>query len=119
MPTATPTFANLRLRPRGLAALLLMVTYLFAGVLHGLYDIDVTTPYGNFAVARSVDKPAGQSDKGGVAEHHCHGCFSVLVPAPVQVSVAIEPKPVLLPQLETRDSGLIPGIDTPPPKNLT
>ena len=66
--------------PRKIAAVFVMAMYLLAGALHTLCDLDVTNASDNTAI--SINKDVGQSEKGVVAEHHCHGCFSVSVPAP-------------------------------------
>ncbi|WP_245508830.1 hypothetical protein [Bradyrhizobium nanningense] len=100
-------------------AMFVMAMYLLAGVLHGVCDLDVTNPSSSKIAFSMTEKGVGHSDKGAVADYHCHGCFSVSVPAPVVEAVALMPtiKVVLLPQLERR--GLPPGVDPPPPKSLT
>ena len=113
-------YGTRRLRtPRGIAVLFLMVAYLVSGVLHGLMDIDVTAPGGRSVMAMSSTKDMDTSGKGTAVEHHCHGCFSVSVPTPLMAVAAIEPKVATLAQPSSHSSGLIPGIDTPPPKLLT
>lgn len=112
----------LTLRPptrRGLAALFMIVTYLLAGALHGLCDVEASNTFGRTAVSVSITRKAGSDDKGFAAEHHCHGCFAVSVPSPLLTSSAIKPRSVMLAQPETFASGVILGIDTPPPKLLT
>ncbi|MEW6146725.1 MAG: hypothetical protein AB1745_01950 [Pseudomonadota bacterium] len=98
----------------------LIAAYLFSGALHGLYDIDVTNPIGQPAVILApVDKGSDQSEKGGFVGHHCHGCFSVSLPAPLQsASVAVEPTIAKLPRQTTYQTGLAPGVDPPPPKYI-
>ncbi len=96
----------------------MMVAYLLAGALHGLCDLDVTNPGGNTPISMSIGKDEGRSSKGVVAEHHCHGCFSVSVPAPVVASALIEPASIVLPLSLTHYPNLIPGIEPPPPKIL-
>jgi hypothetical protein len=66
---------------RGMAVMFVMIAYLLAGALHGLCDLDVTNAIGNSRVSMTSGKDLGQTDKGTVAEHHCHGCFSVSVSA--------------------------------------
>ena len=95
-----------------------MIAYLLAGALHGLCDLDVTNAIGNSRVSMTSGKDLGQTDKGIVAEHHCHGCFSVSVPAPMMATAVIEAASVTLPQPHARGSGLTPSIGTPPPKFL-
>ena len=103
---------------RGAMAMFVMMMYLVAGVLHGLCDLDVTnsSPKIVFSLA---DKGVGHSDKGSLADHHCHGCFSVSVPAPVVEAVALTPTVKVVPMLQVERHGLPPGIDPPPPKSLT
>lgn len=96
------------------------MAYLLSGALHEFLDMDVTAPGGGrFVVVMSSTKDSDTSGKTAVAEHHCHGCFSVSVPAPVPASVAIEPKVAVIPTPLSGNSDLVRGIDTPPPKILT
>lgn len=104
---------------RGIAAVFLIVVYMLSGALHQLLDMDVTAPGGNFVSAMSETKDTDKSGKGIAAEHHCHGCFSVSVPAPVVVSATIEPKAAAIAPPLSRNTDLVPGVDTPPPKLLT
>jgi hypothetical protein len=97
----------------------LTVAYLFAGVLHGICDLDVTIPSGQGVVAMSAATDTDASGKTMAAEHHCHGCFSVSVPTPALASATIEPKAAAIPHPLLRNSDLVPGIDTPPPKLLS
>ena len=99
-------------------AVLLVGIYLLAGALHGFCDLDVSNASGG-EVAWSVDKDAGQTGKGAVAEHHCHGCFSVFVPAPATVAAGVEPASKMILAHVVVRRGLSPGIDLPPPKSLT
>jgi hypothetical protein len=105
-------YGTRRLRtPRGIAVLFLMVAYLLAGALHGLCDLDVTTPSGRGVITMAIANDVDTSGKGIAAEHHCHGCFSVSVSTPLMAATLAQPA--------SHSSGLIPGIDTPPPKLLT
>jgi hypothetical protein len=109
-----------RLRsPRGIATALLTMVYLFVGALHGACELDVTNPSGRGAIALSAPVDADGSGNAMAAEHHCHGCFSVSIPTPVQALSVIEPKVARLSEPPSDGSDLIPGIDTPPPKTLT
>lgn len=113
-------YGTCRLRTsRGIAGVFLIVAYLLSGALHEFLDMDVTSPGGRIVVAMSSTKDTDPSGKGVAAEHHCHGCFSVSVPAPEVDSAAVEPKAAAIPQPLSRNSDLVPGIDTPPPKLLT
>ena len=105
--------------PRGIAAVFLIVAYLLSGALHQYLDVDVTAPGGSFAVSMSSTKDTDTSGKGVAAENHCHGCFSVSVPAPALATAMIETKAAAVPQPPSDGSDLVPGIDTPPPKLLT
>jgi hypothetical protein len=103
--------------PRKIAAVFVMAMYLLAGALHTLCDLDVTSASGNTAI--SINKDVGQSEKSVVAEHHCHGCFSVSVPAPTIAEVGVVPTREAVVLRDTQGHGIAPGIDPPPPKFLT
>lgn len=99
-------------------AMLVVGMYLVAGLLHGVCDLDVTNPSSNVLI--SMDgKSTGHSEKGSVADHHCHGCFSVSVPFPAVAAIAVMPAVEVVPVVEVVRRGLPPGIDPPPPKSLT
>jgi hypothetical protein len=104
---------------RGFAAVLMMVVYLLAGALHGVCDLDVANPIGKGAVTMTAATDIDASGKAVAAEHHCHGCFSVSVPAPLLAGIVIEPKPATPAAPRADGAGLVPGIDTPPPKFLS
>lgn len=95
-----------------------LTMYLFGGVLHGLCDFDVTNVSGKTVVSL-VDKGLGHSEKGVAADHHCHGCFSVSMPAPVMGTAVVVATVKVAPVLDVVRRGLPPGIDPPPPKFLT
>jgi hypothetical protein len=117
-----PLVSNFRLAPprrlRGLLALFVLTMYLIGGVLHGLCDLDVTNTSGGVVISLA-EKAAGHTDKGVVADHHCHGCFSVFVPAPVMGAVETMAAAKVDVLSDIGHSGLPPGIDPPPPKFLT
>ena len=105
-------------RVRGALALFVLTMYLVGGVLHGLCDLDVTNASGRVAISL-VDRGVGHSEKGVVADHHCHGCFSVSVPAPVIGAMEVMPVVKILTLFDTDRRGVQPGIEPPPPKFLT
>ena len=113
---------NLRLamprRLRAALALFVLTIYLLGGVAHGLCDLDVTNLSGD-AVISLADKGVGHSEKGAIADHHCHGCFSVSVPAPVFGATNMMPAVKVMAVRAIRRRGLPPGIEPPPPKSLT
>ena len=94
-----------------------MVMYVFAGVLHGFCEIDVTNSAGRDVIATSTSKNTDGSEKAAGGEHHCHGCFSVSVPTPLHASAVIESEVAKLTQPPADGSGRVPAIDTPPPKS--
>jgi len=98
--------------------MVVLASYLFAGAMHGLFELDVTNASGA-ALVSLVDQDPGHSDKGIVADHHCHGCFSVSASAPVVVAIAEElvSRQSVVHDVERR--GLPRGIDPPRPKSLT
>lgn len=114
-------YGTYRLPPtsRGIAVVFLIVAYLLSGALHEFLDMDVTAPGGRIVVAMSSAKDTDPSGKSVPAEHHCHGCFSISVPAPVVASATMEPKVAAISQPLFGNSDLVPVIDTPPPKLLT
>ncbi|BAM92696.1 conserved hypothetical protein [Bradyrhizobium oligotrophicum S58] len=104
---------------RRIAALCVMLAYLFAGALHGACDLDVAHPStGKPEIASLLDK-ADHSDQRGMADHHCHGCFSVAVP---QLQIAAVPADIVaatdwaIPVLR---AGVLSDSESPPPKHLT
>ncbi|WGD56632.1 hypothetical protein QA641_21700 [Bradyrhizobium sp. CB1650] len=105
---------------RGLLAVLIAITYLLAGALHGAHDIDVTSPSGGPEIASILDDGfAGHGDHKALAGHHCHGCFSVAVVQPAQPDAVAElPGEPPLP-LQAALAGIAPDTDSPPPKHLT
>lgn len=119
MPAST--FRIGRLLPRSLRAamtLFVLGIYLVAGALHGVCDLDLTSTSSKVVVSL-VDKSTGHSDRASLADHHCHGCFSVFISAPLIAAVAVTPNAEIIPALQMARRGLPPGIDPPPPKSLT
>jgi len=106
-------------RLRGMLALFVLTTYLFGGVLHGLCDLDVTNVSVDAVMALAEKGTAGHSDSGVIADHHCHGCFSVSVPAPAIGAGDVMPTEKVIASREIGHRGLTPGLDPPPPKFLT
>jgi hypothetical protein len=94
-----------------------MMVYVLAGALHGFHDIDVANPFGKSFISISAD--GSQSEKGIAPEHHCHGCFSVSIPAPATAAADIMPAMKLTVLGDVQRRGLPPGLDPPPPKFLT
>jgi hypothetical protein len=104
---------------RGALALFVLTAYLFSGVLHGLCDLDVTNVSGDTIIALADQGNAGDSHTGVIADHHCHGCFSVSVPAPPIGAGDVMPTEKVIASREIERRGLTPGLDPPPPKFLT
>lgn len=100
-------------------ALFVLAIYLLGGVLHGLCDLDITNMSGDAVISLADNAAGGHSEKGVLADHHCHGCFSVYVAAPVIGAADVMPTVRVLAIREIERSGLPPGIDPPPPKFLT
>ncbi len=101
--------------PRRFFAAFVLTMYLLAGALHGLCDLDVTNNSGTSIVA-SIKNDIGQSEKGVIAEHHCHGCFSVAIPAPITTSLVASPTHEVSVASSILLRGLPLGLDPPPPK---
>ena len=104
---------------RGIAALCVLLVYLLAGALHDFCHLDVTTPTGGTVVSMPVAGGSHHSGKAVAADHHCHGCFSVAVPAPMMLAARAEPVVSRPFQPQPHILSLAPSIDTPPPKTLT
>lgn len=105
---------------RGLAVVLLLLSYLSVGVLHAACETDITgsnTGHGS-VVLMTASKAVDQSDKAINADHHCHGCFSVSMPHPATIAVAAILTPRLIVARTFDHHGLVPGVDPPPPKFL-
>ena len=98
---------------------MLMFVYLLGGSLHGLCDLDVTKPVSSMEKSVAVAKDVGSSSQGVVADHHCHGCFSVSIPTPSLVSASIDLAVSIVPAKQWFGTGSTLAIDTPPPKFLT
>ena len=96
---------------RGLLAVLIAAVYLLAGALHGLHDIDVTTPAGGPEIADAQHSCA----RGGP---HCHGCFSVTLAQPAPPAGSIALVSASRPQRAPRLAGIVPDTDSPPPKHI-
>lgn len=103
---------------RGLLSVLIAAVYLLAGALHGLHDIDVTTPAGGSEIAAALDT-TGHSDHKAIGGHHCHGCFSLTVEEPAPSTASIALVAASRPEPEPRLTGIVPDTDSPPPKHLT
>ncbi|WP_167523498.1 hypothetical protein [Bradyrhizobium sacchari] len=101
-------------------AVFVTAMYLLSGVFHGAFDIDVTSPAGGSEIALILDDAAA-GDKGhkAVADHHCHGCFSVAVAQVVQPAVATDVLNAPVPQQQPALISVAPDTDSPPPKRLT
>ena len=102
-------------------SVLLTVAYLLSVILHGLVDVDVVNRYGSSSAIVLMDGKDSQSPEWGlVADHHCHCCFSVSVPAPAQqAELALDLKIAELPKSAAPLYGNVSGLDPPPPKSLT
>jgi hypothetical protein len=103
---------------RKVMAMLVLATYVFAGALHGICELDVTNPSGT-AISFLADNGVDHPDRGVVADHHCHGCFSVAIPAPIVIAAVGEMSVRTVPHHETVRHSMPYGIDPPPPKFLT
>ncbi len=97
--------------------MVVLASYIFAGAMPGLFERDVTN-MGGATIVSLADQDPSQSDKGIVTDHHCHGCFSAALPAPLVMATVVElfTRPAVAHDIECRS--LLRGIDTPPPKFL-
>lgn len=104
-------------RPAGAMAALVLAMYVFAGALHAFHDFDVANPSGKLIV--SISQDGSQSEKGIASEQHCHGCFSVSMPAPLTAEGDLTPAQDIAIRRDVQRRGLPAGLDPPPPKSLT
>ena len=104
---------------RAAIAVFAIVLYLLSGALHAACHLDVATPSGEAVVSLAIHETAGHADQSEIADHHCHGCFSVSIPTPALASVPFDPLTTIMPPLQTSASDLAPSLDPPPPKTLT
>jgi hypothetical protein len=103
-----------------MAAAFLILSYVLTGALHGFCGLDVTAPSGSSQVTEVAANSVQVPDHGMVVDHHCHGCFSVSVPAPPKSSLrAIEPKVAVRYLAPAPLADVVRGLDPPPPKSLT
>ena len=119
MPIAHRKYGTSRRPARAMMAVFAMVLYVLSGALHAVCHLDVTTPAGDKIVAVATDRAPGHSGKADIADRHCHGCFSVSIPAPVLASAPLEPPATIPAPPRTNAAGLAPSLDPPPPKTLT
>lgn len=117
-PSRQPAILRRARHWRGLLSVLIALVYLFAGALHGLHDIDVTTPGGGSEIAAVLDGSADHSDHKAIGGHHCHGCFSVAVAQPAPSAASTGLVSASRPQHAPRLAGIIPDTDSPPPKRI-
>lgn len=104
---------------RGLLAVLVAVTYLFAGTAHGLCDLDVTSPAGGSEIASILEHGAdGHGDHKALAGHHCHGCFSVAIAQPLHSTTASRIIAAPVRQRQPILIGIAPEATSPPPKPI-
>ncbi|WP_244396111.1 hypothetical protein [Afipia carboxidovorans] len=105
--------------------MLVVMTHLFVGALHGHFNI--VQPSSAVAVAldekavSNSDTDAGRSDvshsdKGVVADHPCHGCFSVSMPALVTAASTVDTSVQIAFHHDADRLGQLSVINLPPPK---
>ena len=105
-------------KPRGLMTVFVLVLYLLTGTLHQFCGFDVTNS-ASTTIVSALGSDDGHSESAAAADHHCHGCFSVSVPAPVVVAASIGPVRRLIVLRDVKLGDRATGIDPPPPKFLT
>jgi hypothetical protein len=103
---------------RRILAVLIAISYLVSGVLHGLHDLDVTNPSGTSEVASALDVSTGHADHKAMPGHHCHGCFSVTVVQPARTQALTEERTAPQPGRQPAIAGVVPDTESPPPKDL-
>lgn len=93
--------------------------YIVAGALHTISDLDVSSVRRETIVSLVDNHANGEPEEGVAAGHHCHGCFSVSLPAFMLALTELEVgrSLVITPNLVHGDRAS--GIDPPPPKSLT
>ena len=93
---------------------------MLVGGLHVFCDKHVTA---GSAAGITVSMPDAADDhaagKSAVADHHCHGCFAVSMPAPAVVAVPVEVDAAVVSRPYVHRVDSTPQRDTPPPKFLS
>jgi hypothetical protein len=105
-------------KPRGLTTVFVLALYLLTGALHEFCGFDVTKSASTTLVSMA-GSDNGHSEHGAAADHHCHGCFSVSMPAPVVAAASVEPVRRLIVLHDVKLGDRATGIDPPLPKFLT
>ena len=110
---------GIRLRkPRGLMTVFVLALYLLTGAIHEFCGFDATKSAGTTIVSMAGSDNE-HSEHGAAADHHCHGCFSVSMPAPVVAAASIELVRRLIVLHDVKLGDRATGLDPPPPKFLT
>jgi len=104
---------------RGWLTVLLTFVYLLAGGLHVFCDDAFANPASAATISVSVAADGDVAGKSVAAGHHCHSCFSIVLPLPTHAvgPVAIASAPAARPLVHRSGAGS--WLDTPPPKSLT
>lgn len=119
-PSRQPSILRRLRHWRGLLAVLVAVTYLFASAAHGLCDLDVTSPSGGSEIASILeDGAARHGDHKALAGHHCHGCFSVAIAPQLPSATATDIVAAPIPRPQPALVGIAPDTTSPPPKDVT
>lgn len=104
---------------RGIVVVVLVLSYIFGALLHHDADVNTFNSSQPAVALASTNKSDAPSSNGILADHHCHGCFSVSISEPSQLSVNVETCILPLDYAKVGPPDRVPELDTPPPKFLT
>lgn len=104
---------------RGFVVVVLVLSYIFGALLHKEVGVNTFNSSQPAVVLSSTDKGNAPSSDGVLVDHHCHGCFSVSISEPTQLSVNVETGILPLDYAKVSPPDCVPELDTPPPKFLT
>ena len=104
---------------RGWLTVLLTFVYLLAGGLHLFCNDAFANPASGTSVSVSIAADNDGTSKSVAPGHHCHSCFSIVMPLPVDAVVPVAIASAALARPPLHRSGAGSWLDTPPPKSRT
>ncbi len=98
-----------------------MALYLCVGAFHAVAHAEDAAARNAATVVVTLTATAdgGAAAHGIVADHHCHGCLSVTLPAPAAMPALAAPFAAPVSGTIAGLSDTLPRLDTPPPRLMT